>query len=89
MDDSMRLLLQRYAHFISQYELLISQNNLKAIRVIEKQLAYLVQATVSFFSYGMPSGVNKQSFFIKTTTFDDAENLQAPKEKIKPEFLDF
>lgn len=36
MDDSMRLLLQRYAHFISQYELLLSQNNLKAVRVIEK-----------------------------------------------------
>jgi len=37
----------------------------------------------------MPSGVNKQSFYSKTTTFDDAENLQPVKEKIKPEFLDF
>ena len=88
MDDSMRLLLQRYAHFISQYELLLSQNNLKAVRVIEKQLAYLVQATVSFFSYGMPSGVSKQSFFSRKAVSDDEESL-GQKEKLKPEFLDF
>lgn len=88
MDDSMRLLLQRYAHFISQYELLLSQNNLKAVRVIEKQLAYLVQATVSFFSYGMPSGVNKQSFYSRKAVSDNEESL-GQKEKLKPEFLDF
>jgi hypothetical protein len=37
----------------------------------------------------MPSGVNKQSFYAKTVVFDDAENLQVAKEKVKPEFLDF
>lgn len=91
MDDSLRLLLQRYQHFLSQYELMLSQNNYKAIKVIEKQLAFLVQTTVSFFSYGLPSGVNKCIFYgYRKAASDDESNMKdVQKEKPKPEFLDF
>jgi len=91
MEESQRLLLQRYEHFLSQYELLLSQNNLKAIKIIEKQIAWLVQTTVSFFSYGLPSSTNKSSFYpIRKSASDDESSMQATMEKkAKPEFLDF
>ena len=36
VDDSMNLLLQRLCHLIPQYELLLSQNNLKLVRTTER-----------------------------------------------------
>jgi hypothetical protein len=71
---------------------MLSQNNLKGIKVIEKQLAFLVQTTVSFFSYGLPSGVNKYSFYppVRKAASDDESNMQEiKKDKPKEEYLDF
>lgn len=90
MDDSQRLLLQRFAHFISQYELALSQNNTKSIKLIEKQLGFLVQTCVSFFSYGLPSSVNRCAFYgARKAASDDESNMKDAHKEKKQEFLDF
>ena len=90
MEDSMKLLLQRYTDLIQQYELLLSQNQIKAIKTCERQLSFLVQTTNSFFSYGLPSGVSKTSLWSRKVVSDDETNMATtPKEKPKPEYFDF
>lgn len=39
-------------------------------------MAFLVQTTVSFFSYGLPSGVNKCSFYPRKAASDDESSMK-------------
>jgi len=76
----MQLVLSRYTQLIHQYELYLSQNQVKAVKVVERQLAYLVRVTNSFYSYGLPSGSSKFSIYARKAVSDD-ENLMSQKER--------
>lgn len=59
VDNSMKLILERLVHYTRQYDLFLSQNNVKLVKTTERQLAWIVRVVMSLFSYGLPSATSK------------------------------
>lgn len=87
---SLKLILSRLTSVLEQLDVVSSQNQLKAVKICEAQLEYLIRVICSMFGSGLPSSSTRLNKGNQQQAQETMESEESKEEKEEPwAYIDF